>query len=226
MRQSVATNPAVPKLQVSFHVITEGEGLRTIHKATTLGPASLIPRLNEIRISPRLHQLLIGNAVINADTLHKAEFAWAHVQKGGTHMPLSWVLVVVHLLLAPLQIRVRAQSFASVASLGAGHGAAAEVPKGPRFSRETDKALQGGVIVSMAGEGECPITVYFPHILLGVEDEGGATLGTDEDGSIWSHAVGVGIRTPEWRISEFLPHPLSIMFRLPEDFKCANIQSE
>jgi len=156
MRQAVATNLAVSKLEVAFRVITEGEGLQTIHKATALGPAS-----HKIQfISPRRHPelILISRCVISADTLHKAEFALAHVHKGGTYMlPLSWVLVV-HLLLGALEIRGRVQSFASVASHGAGHGAAVEIPKGLQVFGETDKALQGGVIVSMAGEGEHPMT--------------------------------------------------------------------
>jgi len=63
-------------------------------------------------------------------------------------------------------------------------------------------------------------------MLLGVEDEGDATPGTDEDASIGLHAVGGDIRNREWRISDSPPHPQSTGFRLPEDFKCANIQSE
>ena len=85
------------------------------------------------------------------ETLHKAEFARAHVHKGGTYtLPLSCWVLVVHLLLGALEIRgSRVQYFASVeASRGAGHGVAVEVPKGLRVFGETDKALQGGVIVS------------------------------------------------------------------------------
>jgi hypothetical protein len=148
MRQAVATNLAVFKLQVSFHD-TEGEGLEAIHKATALGPASH----KLLLISQRQHpELLISttSVIIDGDTLHKAEFARAHVHKGGTCMlPLGWVLVV-HRVLGALQIR---------GSRVASHGAAVEVPKGLWVFGETDKALEGGVIVSTAGEGEHPMTV-------------------------------------------------------------------
>ena len=135
MRQAVATNLAVSKLEVAFRVITEGEGLQTIHKATALGPAShkihlISPRRHpELLINPEL--LISTSFIINGDTLHKAELARAHVHKGGTYMlPLIWVLVV-HRVLGALQIwGSRVQYFASVASHGAGHGEAVEVPKG------------------------------------------------------------------------------------------------
>lgn len=90
MRQAVATNLAVFKLEVSIRVITEGEGLQTIHKTTALGPAS-----NKIIHISKQRQhgpiILISLCVISADTLHNAEFALAHVHKGGTYMvlPLS-----------------------------------------------------------------------------------------------------------------------------------------
>ena len=111
------------KLQVSFRIIHKGEGLQTIHKAAALGHAS--SRL-WLRLFP---ELLISPAIINGDTLHNAEFARAHVQKGGTYMLLSilvWVLVE-QLHLAALEVRERVQC---VSSPDAGHGAAVEVPQG------------------------------------------------------------------------------------------------
>jgi len=134
LRQHVASAPAVFKLQVSFRIIHKGEGLQTIHKAAALGHAS--SRL-WLRLFP---ELLISPAIINGDTLHKAEFAGAHVQKGGTYMLLSilvWVLVE-QLHLAALEVRERVQC---VSSPDAGHGAAVEVPKGLWVFGETDKAL-------------------------------------------------------------------------------------
>ena len=193
LRQPVASAPAVFKLQVSFRIIHKGEGLQTIHKAAALGHAST--RLGLRLWLSLFPELLISPAIINGDTLHKAEFAWAHVQKGGTYMLLSWVLVE-HLHLAALEVRGRVQC---VSSPDAGHGAAVEVPKGLWVFGETDKALQGGVIVSTASEGQHTITVLFPHILLGVQDEGGSSLGTDKDASIRLHGVGGDIHAVEWR---------------------------
>ena len=156
LRQHVASAPAVFKLQVSFRIIHKGEGLQTIHKAAALGHASSRLWLR-LRLS-LFPELLISPAIINGDTLHKAEFAGAHVQKGGTYMLLSilvWVLVE-QLHLAALEVRERVQC---VSSPDAGHGAAVEVPKGLWVFGETDKALQGGVIVSTASEGKHKITV-------------------------------------------------------------------
>jgi hypothetical protein len=140
MRQAAATNLAVFKLQVSFHD-TEG-GLQAIHKATALGPASH----KLLLISQRQHpELLISttSVIIDGDTLHKAEFARAHVHKGGTCMlPLGWVLVV-HRVLGALQIR---------GSRVASHGAAVEVPKSLVLgSLDTSRVVDQRVISVLFG---------------------------------------------------------------------------
>ncbi|KAK8446494.1 hypothetical protein SEVIR_9G497701v4 [Setaria viridis] len=206
VRQAIATNPTVFKLQVSLHVIPEGEGHQTIHTATAL------------------RQLLISPVVINGDTLHKAVFAPAHVDEGGAYMPLSRVLAV-HLLLAAFHFRRRAQSsVASVPCAGAGRGAAVEVPKGLRVFRDADEGLERGLVVPAAGEGQRPLAVQFPRALLHVEGEGGrggAVLGTDEvDGSIGLHGVGGDVQPVEWLDWELLPRQIARFLRRPDRGRC------